>query len=118
MPIDSLDFGSITIDGKTFTTDVLVFPDGRVQDQWWRAQGHVLSREDLAPLIKAQAEEIIVGTGIHGRMRPVAGLETALAAQGVRLTALPNAEARQRYNQRLKQRGQGQQPAACFHLTC
>jgi hypothetical protein len=118
MPIDKVEFGRITIDGKTFTTDVLVFPDGRVQDQWWRARGHVLTREDLAPLMRTQPQEIIVGTGAYGRMRPATGLATTLAAQGVRLTALPNAEARQRYNQLLGQRGRGPSLAACFHLTC
>jgi hypothetical protein len=118
MPIEGLEFGRITIDGETFTTDVLVFPDGRVQDQWWRARGHVLTREDLAPLMKAGPEEIIAGTGVYGRMRPVSGLAAELANEGIRLTALPNAEARQRYNQRLEQPGRQHRLAACFHLTC
>jgi hypothetical protein len=118
MPIEGLEFGRITIDGETFTSDVLVFPDGRVQDRWWRARGHLLTREDLVPLLEAQPGEIIVGTGAYGRMRTVAGLATELAAEGVRLTALPNAKARQTYNQRLKQPGREQGLAACFHLTC
>ena len=118
MRIDSLEFGRITIDGRTYTTDLLIFPDGRVQDRWRRSRGHVLSREDLSPLLAAAPREIVVGTGVNGRMRPTAGLVSALAAEGVHLTLLPNGEARARYNQCVRQRGENQHLAACFHLTC
>ena len=121
MRIDSFDFGRITITGKTYTSDVLIFPDGRVQDQWWRARGHLLSREDLIPLLDTDPAEIVVGTGVNGRMRPAPGLVAALAAEGVRLTLLPNAAARTEYNQRVKRTTRGatdQRLAACFHLTC
>lgn len=118
MYIDGLEFGTITIAGQTFSTDVLIFPDGSVKDHWRRARGHVLNREDLAPLLAAGSCEIVVGTGIHGRMRPVSGLVSDLEAEGIRLTILANVEARQKYNQRLKEGAQGQGLAACFHLTC
>ena len=116
--IEALAFGTITITGETFTTDVLIFPDGSVKDRWWRGRGHVLTREDLTPLLVAGSREIVVGTGMHGRMRPVPGLVSALEAEGVRLTALANVEARRAYNQRLKQGAGGLRLAACFHLTC
>lgn len=116
--IDGLAFGAITISGRRFTTDVLIFPDGSVKDQWWRARGHVLSGEDLAPLLAAGAREIVVGTGMHGRMRPVSGLVADLEAQGIRLITLANSEARRRYNNQLKVGAEGQRLAACFHLTC
>jgi hypothetical protein len=118
MHIDGLEFGTITIAGQTFSTDVLIFPDGSVKDHWWRARGHVLSRKDLAPLLAAGSREIVVGTGIYGRMRPVPGLVSGLEAEGVRLTILANVEAMQKYNQRMKEGGPGQGLAACFHLTC
>lgn len=118
MHIDGLEFGTITIAGQRFCTDVLIFPDGSVKDHWWRARGHVLSRDDLAPLLAAGSREIVAGTGMHGRMRPVSGLVSHLAAEGVRLTALANVEAMQKYNQRRKEGAQGQGLAACFHLTC
>lgn len=116
--IDGLAFGTITISGQRFTTDVLIFPDGSVKDQWWRTRGHELSGDDLVPLLTAGAREIVVGTGMHGRMRPVSGLVADLEAQGVRLTALANIEARRRYNHQLKAGAGGRHLAACFHLTC
>jgi hypothetical protein len=118
MRIDSLDFGRITIAGQTYTTDVLVFPDGRVQDHWWRTRGHLLCAEDLAPLMAAKPAEIVVGTGIYGRMRPAGELVSDLGNQGVRLTLLPNAEARTHYNHQVAQGAEGRRLAACFHLTC
>ena len=39
MKIDSFNFGAITIEGRTFTTDVIVFPD-RVNDDWRREEEH------------------------------------------------------------------------------
>ncbi|MDJ0781291.1 MAG: MTH938/NDUFAF3 family protein [Desulfosarcinaceae bacterium] len=118
MQIDGLDFGRITIDGRTYTTDVLIFPNGTVRDHWWRDRGHLLRREDLIQLLDTGPDQIVVGTGIHGRMQPAAGLAATLAAEGVRLTLLANAEARRHYNRLAQRGGAARRLAAGFHLTC
>jgi hypothetical protein len=46
MMITSYDFGHIIIDGKRYTSDLIVFPD-RVKVGWWRKEGHRLQLEDL-----------------------------------------------------------------------
>ena len=45
--IDSYHFGQIIINGKKYTSDVIIFPD-RVQGDWWRNESHELSLKDIA----------------------------------------------------------------------
>ncbi len=47
--IDSYHFGQIVVNGKNYSSDVVIFPD-RVRDNWWRKTGHQLCVEDIAEL--------------------------------------------------------------------
>ena len=62
MRIDSYSFGIIMIDGKTYTSDVIVFPE-RVFSPWWRKEGHFLRMEDLAEVLREKPDIIVIGTG-------------------------------------------------------
>ncbi|RLI30667.1 hypothetical protein DRO48_02760, partial [Candidatus Bathyarchaeota archaeon] len=44
--IEAYGFGYIVVDGKRYTSDVIIFPD-RVMDGWWRKEGHRLYVDDL-----------------------------------------------------------------------
>ena len=113
--IQSTTFGSMTIDGRTFHSDLIIFPDGRVQDNWWRQRGHVLAVDDILPLIDASPELIVAGTGTSGRMRTDTGLLPFLKTRGIELVAEPNSRAVQIYNQKIVA---GAKVGGCFHLTC
>ena len=63
--IDSYDFGRIVVDGKAYTSDVIIFPD-KVKDNWWRKEGHALYIEDIESVVKEKPEVLIVGTGNYG----------------------------------------------------
>lgn len=65
MKIQHYSFGRITIDGKTYTSDVIIYPD-RVNSSWWRKEGHFLQMDDLKDVVNAQPEVIIIGTGYSG----------------------------------------------------
>ena len=112
--IDAVSFGSITIDGKTYTSDLILFPDGRVTDHWRRQAGHRLTFADIVPLVAAGPEWIVAGCGISGMMKPEAGLAETLSEKGIEFLAAPNAEAIRMFNRR----GRGGKAGACFHLTC
>jgi hypothetical protein len=112
--IEAVSFGSITIDGKTYTSDLLRFPDGRVADAWRRHAGHRLSMADIATLVAAGPEVIVAGCGVSGRMVPDADLAGALAELGIDFFAAANGEAAERFNRHCGRRKTG----ACFHLTC
>jgi hypothetical protein len=112
--INAFAFGSMVIDGRSYHSDLIVFPDGRVQDSWRRLQGHVLSQQDISALIASGSEIIIAGTGVNGRMRPEDALERYLSKKNIRFMAGPNAQAVDWFNDSYQERKVG----ACFHLTC
>lgn len=114
-PIEHCAFGALRIKGKTYSSDLFIFPDGRIQDGWWRKKGHRLFFEDLAPLLAFRPRLIVVGTGYYGRMVPDPNLEKQLGEAGVELVKDPTCSAAERFN-RLSEDGPG--VAACFHLTC
>jgi len=114
MSIDNYSFGRMVIDGHEYSSDLIIYPDGRVTDSWWRSSGHRLTADDIRELISAQPEVIIAGTGASGIMAPEAGLGAELEARGIEFRALPSGEAVDLYNQTCTSRKTG----ACFHLTC
>lgn len=112
--IDTFSFGSMVIDGRGYASDLIIFPNGRVQDSWRRARGHVLSHRDIEALIASGPETIVAGAGVNGRMRPEPGLADFLLAKKIRLMIAPNPQAVAWYNERHQDHTVG----ACFHLTC
>ena len=113
--IQSTTFGTMTIDGRTYHSDLIIFPDGSVKDNWWRRRGHVLAVDDILTLADTQPQLIVAGTGTSGRMRPHPELLPFLEQRNIELIAASNSRAVETYNQKL---GTGVRVAACFHLTC
>lgn len=89
MKISNYSFGRITIDGHEYTSDVLIFPDGRIDDSWWRDKGHILKMEDITDLVEAGPELIVAGAGASGRMQPAPDLADRLKEKGIQLKTLP-----------------------------
>jgi hypothetical protein len=112
--IESVAFGKIVIDGKPYTSDVLIFPDGSVADGWRRRSGHRLGSEDIQQLVAVRPTVLIAGTGAFGRMKPATELEDSLRQEGIRFIAASNRKAAELYNRLAPEHP----VAACFHLTC
>jgi hypothetical protein len=113
--IESTAFGVMTIDGRTYTSDLIIFPDASVKDGWRRRQGHRLCVDDILALVDAAPALIVAGTGTSGRMRPEAGLVSDLGERGIEFIARPNSRAIEIFNDRS---ARGGAVGACFHLTC
>ena len=113
--IESCSFGSMTIDRRKYTSDLMIFPDGQVVDQWWRASGHLLTLKDITPLIEAAPGIIVAGMGIYGRMKAESDLASALEAKGIALISEWTEAAARTFNALRHER---ENVAACFHLTC
>ena len=60
--IDSYRFGLIVVNGKNYTSDVIILLD-KVKDNWYRKTGHQLHLDDLSEVIAENPEVLIVGTG-------------------------------------------------------
>ena len=111
--IDSYQFGRIVIDGKAYTSDVIIYPD-QVTDQWWRKEGHGLSVDDLGDALDCRQEAIVVGTGDPGIMRVLPETEKLIKSRGIKLVIEPTREACQTFNQL----SSTQKVFALLHLTC
>ncbi|MFH1981666.1 MAG: MTH938/NDUFAF3 family protein [Pseudomonadota bacterium] len=114
MAIDDYAFGRMTIDGRVYTTDLMILPDGRVLSDWWRRRGHAVGAADLEPVLSCDPAVLVIGTGADGRMHPDPGLPGDLEARGIRLVAVPTAEAMACFNHLPPEFRR----AAAFHLTC
>jgi hypothetical protein len=114
--IDSYDFGSIVINGKRYTSDVMVFPE-HVIDGWWRRVGHELHIEDLKEVINLEPKPrvLVVGTGYYGCVKISAEVEEFLKIYGIELVAQPTMEACRKFNEILRS---GKRVVGAFHLTC
>ena len=111
--IDSYHFGEIVIDGKKYSSDVLISPD-RVEDDWWRKTGHELCLEDIAGVITENPEVLVVGTGDSGLMKVLPEVEQAAQARGIKLIVATTDKACNTYNQL----SHSQRVLAAFHITC
>ena len=113
--ISSYSFGSMTIGGKTVTSDLIILPDGTVVLDWWRQEGHRLLPDDLSDVLDAAPGILVVGTGAGGIMRVSGEARAACEAREIELRILPTAQAVDEYN---NSRLSDARVAACFHLTC
>jgi len=111
--IDSYSFGKISVDGKTYTSDLIILPDG-VRPGWWRKEGHRLSKDDLHEVLEAKPNVLVIGTGNVGLMKVPSEVLEHLAAHGIRAIVERTATACQRYNEL----AQTERAAAALHLTC
>lgn len=109
--IESYDFGRIVIDGKTYTSDVIIFPD-RVLDSWWRKEGHNLDIEDLKEVIEFGPEILVVGTGYSGIMKVKDETREFLESKGIKVIVKKTKGACDILN------SLGTNCAGAFHLTC
>ncbi|NIM06869.1 MAG: hypothetical protein GTN69_01195 [Armatimonadetes bacterium] len=106
-------FGRIVVEGKEYTNDLIIYPD-RIDDDWWRQEGHRLQMVDLQGISAANPEVLIVGTGAYGAMQVDPKVKQSLAEQKISLVALPTDQACQKYNELVNFK----RIVAALHLTC
>ena len=114
MTISGYRFGRIDIDGRAYTSDVIITPE-RVDDRWWRREGHTLGIDDVAGVLAARPDVVIIGTGYFGRMSVPVETRQYLQAQGAEVHEAHTRAAVQEFNRLLKQPGR---VVAALHLTC
>jgi hypothetical protein len=111
--IESHGFGYIVIDGRRYTSDVIVYPD-RVESHWIRRSGHRLAPEDLDLISEVDARTLVVGTGNAGLMRVPSETLDYLQSAGLEVIVQRTGQACETYN-RLAEQGP---VIAALHLSC
>jgi len=111
--IESYGFGTITIDGTGYRSDVILFPQ-RVVADWWRESGHRLVLKDLQEVLSYAPRVLIVGQGKFGRMTVDKEVEAEARRRGIELFVAPTDRAVEEYNRRSGEI----KVVAALHLTC
>jgi len=113
MKIDSYSFGRIVINGKTYTSDVIIYSN-RVDAAWWRKEGHLLQLADVEDALRAKPDVLVIGTGYAGVMRVPRETIGRIAAQGIEVKVERTSNAVRVYNDL-----QGTRTViAALHITC
>ena len=111
--IDAYRFGCMVVDGKQYTSDLIIFPD-RVFDGWWRKKGHQLCVDDITEILNKVPEVLVVGTGYEGLMKILSEVKERLTSKGVTLIAEKTSTAYKTFNTLVKTK----QVVGAFHITC
>lgn len=113
MKVDLYIFGRIVVEGREYTTDVLIYPR-RVDSAWRRSLSHRLGVDDLRSIIEADPETVVIGTGALGEMVVSPEAIAHLEARRIRVIVGKTKEAVEAYNGLYK----GGRVVAALHLTC
>ncbi|MBI2314410.1 MAG: hypothetical protein HYU77_18130 [Betaproteobacteria bacterium] len=114
MNIERYDFGTITIEGATYTSDVIIYAK-EVDASWWRAEGHNVAVEDIRRIASAKPGKLVIGTGYYGRMGVSEETLKWLAAHNIQVEIAKTGDAVKLFN-RLQQ--EAASVVAALHLTC
>lgn len=112
--IEHYRFGSMTIDGRQYQSDLKIV-EGKVVPDWWRREGHWADVTDVQDILDARPDVLVVGMGSPGRMNVAEELRQVLAERGIRLIEEPTDEAVHSFNRLWEA---GRKVAGAFHLTC
>ncbi len=112
--IDHYDFGVIVINGKTYTHDVVVTPQGKVID-WWRLEGHRLQVPDVRDYLAEPVDAVVIGTGYDGLMRVDDDVIKAFQRRGAEVFVGRSRRAVRKYNELVSA---GKKVLLLIHLTC
>jgi len=113
MKIEHYSFGKITIEGKTYTSDVIIYPE-KVNASWWRKEGHNLQVVDLTDVISVNPQILVIGTGATGLMRVPKETISHLELKGIEVYVVRTGEAVELFNKLQNEKI----AIAAFHLTC
>jgi len=112
--VEAYSFGEMIIDGRRYTSDVIIRPDG-VLDNWWRREGHKLHMEDLEKALEVEPEVLVIGTGYSGLMKVPRELLEELKERGIEVVVEETRRAWRTYNELASS---GRKVVGAFHLTC
>ena len=113
MKIEVYEFGRMVYGGKTYTADLIIYPD-RVDSSWWRLKGHLLQIEDLKDILKEEPGILIIGTGAVGVMKVPKKLKNQLEEKNIEIYVQRTGKAVEVFNAA----DSSKKIIGAFHLTC
>ncbi len=111
--IDSYKFGRIVVDGKEFTSDLIIFPD-KIKLNWVRKKGHKLNIDDLKEIIEYKPDLLIIGKGAYGFMKIPDETKEFFESKNIDLISFNTKKACEKYNELISKKD----VVIALHLTC
>ena len=119
--IEEYRFGSITINGRTYTNDVEVRWDDEVLN-WQREESHVIDLNCIERALKENPEVIVIGTGEAGFAEVTEEAQEEIKSRGTKLIIDKTEQAIKTFNVRKEdseeEEGVPEKVIGLFHLTC
>ncbi len=112
--IERHSFGSMTISGKRYTSDLKII-NGQVFPDWWRKTGHSVAIDEVTDILDAKPDYLIIGSGKFGLMKVGDRLRRYLSECGIQVIVERSKSAMKTYNQMY---ADGKNIAGAFHLSC
>ena len=112
--INSYQFGEIKINNNIYHDDVIIYPD-KLNDKWWRDEGHRLHVSDIKDLKNYDLDMVIIGTGASGRMKVDPKLKEYFDLHDIEYYISNTNEAVKKHNELIEQ---NKQILTALHLTC
>ena len=109
--IQAFEFEKIVIDGKEFTTDVMIYPNGEIK-KWKRKAEHDLQASDIKRIIKQDPKLVILGLGTVGNLNVRPKVYEELKEAGIEVLAYKTDKAVETYKELREDEG----TAALLHL--
>ena len=119
--IEEYHFGSITIDGKTYNSDVEVRWAGEVLELW-RKESHVFDVDSVKRAVEQKPDTIILGIGAYGAAKVTEEAQKFIQGKGIKLIVDKTEEATRTFNiiceASKEEEGKQEKVIGLFHLTC
>jgi len=116
--VDSVDFGSVVVEGRQFPHDIYIRSGGKVKKRSKKharrqyGTSHVVDRTEIEKLCKGQPRNVIIGSGFNGLLRLTEDAREYLQTSNVHWQILPTPQAVDAYNEAWAPK------ALLLHVTC
>lgn len=114
MLVEHYTFGKIVINGKTYTSDVIISKN-KILEKWWRREGHLVQLDDIYEILKQNPEIVIFGTGKYGAMKVSEEVINELKRRNIEVIIDITEKAVKIFNEMVNK---GKDAVLAAHLTC
>jgi hypothetical protein len=112
--INSTEFGSITIDNKTYYSDIIVTWDKEVKEIHLTVR-HLFGLPEFNRIVSKKPDILIIGTGDSGLCEISDELRELCRKRKIDLIIMTSRKAMEKFNEVFNQ---GRKVAAFIHITC
>ena len=110
--ITSYSFGKMIVDGKTYTNELQILPNGTVKE-WSPNDPHYILPVDIGEIISSSIKTLIIGNGANGEAAIPDETIKFIKAKSIQVHIMNTHEAVKLFNESSKEA-----MGAIFHLNC